>query len=298
MFTVLPRPELPVDQSASGPMSLRFEDVSQDGRLMVRGIPHGLGEVLWREVLASHAIYRGLLAEGVVPILSRLVIGSLDAPIGIAKPLEASAGFQLAHTVNANGEVDRLILNLWLDAFGTCGVTYGAPPARAGERLHVGRVFAEHVFTKLFAPPAERKVLRFEGHGLPPVPEARYVWRPAEELFELPEGAEWLDGEVVVDAAPVVFGLGQTDSNQHVNSLVYPELIERAALRRFAALGAPTVLLPRFVEMVFRKPSFAGEAVHVATRAFRWGERHGVAAVVAGVGEAKPRVVARMLFER
>ncbi|MBM4376951.1 MAG: hypothetical protein FJ095_17860 [Deltaproteobacteria bacterium] len=278
-------------------MSLRFEDVSQDGRLMLRGIPHGLGEVLWREVLARHAIYRGLLAEGIVPILSRLVIGSLESPLPISKPLEASAAYQLAHTVDATGEVDRLVLNLWLDVYGECGLTYGAPPPRAGERLEVGRVFAEHVFTRLFADPGDRKIRRFEGHGLPPVPEARYEWRAADALLDLPPDGEWLDATAVSDPAPIVFGLGQTDSNQHVNSLVYPELFERAGLRRFAALGRSTVVLPRFVEMAFRKPSFAGETVSVASRAFRLGDRLGLAAVVSHEGEPRPRVIARMLYE-
>jgi hypothetical protein len=252
---------------------------------------------LWREVLARHVIYRGLLTEGIVPILSRLVIGSLESPIAISKPLEASAAYQLAHTVDASGEVDRLILNLWLDVYGECGLTYGAPPPRAGERLEVGRVFAEHVFTRIFAGPADRKIRRFEGHGLPPVPEARYEWRAAEALLDLPPDGAWLDAALVTDPTPTLFGLGQTDSNQHVNSLVNPELIERAGLHRFAALQRSTVVLPRFVEMVFRKPSFAGEAVTVASRAFQLGERLGVAAVVTGEGEARPRVVARMLCE-
>lgn len=298
MFTVPVRPELPPDQCAVGQLGLRFEDVSQDGRIMLRGLPHGLGEVLWRTVLAHHAIYHGLLADGVLPILSRLVIESLQSPISIAKPVEGSAGFQLAHTVDANGAVDRLLLNLWLDVYGVCGMTYGPPPDGAGARLHVGRVFAEHVFTRLFAPPGERKVLRFEGHGLPPVPEARHEWRAAAELLVLPEGAHWLDDMLMLDAAPVVFGLGQTDSNQHVNSLVYPELFERAALRRFAALGQSTVMLPRFVELVFRKPSFAGETVNLASRAFEHGTRLGIAGVLMAEGEPKPRVAVQMLFNR
>ena len=199
MFEVPPRPPLPAEQSAAGPMSLRFEDVSQDGRLMLMSIPHGLGEVLWREVLARHAIYLGLLSDGIIPILSRLVIGSLDAPISIRRSLEADAGFQLAHTVNAGGEVDRLVLNLWLDVYDECGSTYGTPPARAGERLHVGRVFAEHVFTRLFAGPGERKVLRFEGHGLPPVPEAL----TGRELAVLRLIAQGLSNQEIADQIAV-----------------------------------------------------------------------------------------------
>jgi hypothetical protein len=278
-------------------MSLRFEDVSQDGRLMLTGIPHGLGETLWRDVLARHPLQPAMLEDGVIPILSRLVIDGLESPIGVGKLLEASSAFQLAHTVDATGTVDRLILNLWLDVHGERGVTHGPPPAGAGERLHVGRAFAEHVFTRPFAPPSERKVVRFEREGLPPVPDARYVWRNAEELLSLPHGAAWIEPALTADPATVVLGMGHTDSNQHVNSLVYPKLLEAAALRRFAALGLGSSVLPRAVELVFRKPSFAGESLVLELRAFRAGSILGVVATIGMAGDPRPRVIARMVFE-
>lgn len=278
-------------------MSLRFEDVSQDGRLMLTGIPHGLGETLWRDVLSRHAVHRELLATGVVPILSRLVIDGLDSPIGIARPLEASSAFQLAHTVDTEGAVDRLILNLFLDVYGERGVTHGVQPTGAGERIHVGRAFAEHVFTRPFGPPSERRVLRFENCSLPEVPSDRYEWRQAEALLELPDGARWLEPELVVDTTPLVLGMGHTDSNQHVNSLIYPRLFEAAGLRSLARLGRDTKVLPRATELVFRKPSFAAETLFVWGRTFETDGALGLVGVIRAGDDPRPRVVARMVFE-
>src|SRR5258705_9749410 len=108
--------------------------------------------------------------------------------------------------------------------------------------IEVGRCYVEHVFPKLFAPKAERKVLRLDVPGAPAVPATRHVWVPPAALLELPEGATALDAELVADPAPAAFGLMHSDSNQHVNSLVYPRLFEDAALRRLAVHGVPTAL--------------------------------------------------------
>ena len=307
MFPFPPRPELPADQQADAPMSLRYEDIAQDGRLMLDAIPHGLGEVLWQTVLAKHPLREKLTSEGIVPILTRIVAQNLDGPIAVRRSLEASGAFQLAHTVDERGEGSRLIMNLWVDASGAKGRTYGPPPAGAGDRIHVGRVFAEHVFTRLFAPPGERKILRFDGDPslsgaavLPAVPAARYSWRAPEELLVLPEDAVPLDAELAPDGAAIVLGLAHTDSNQHVNSLVYPRFFEEAALRRFDHHRRDAAVLSRTVELAYRKPSFAGERVRFLLRAFaRQGELGAVGVLVDDRGDDKrPRCYARMSFSR
>ena len=56
------------------------------------------------------------------------------------------------------------------------------------------------------------------------------------------------------------FGMMHTDSNQHVNSLVYPRVFEELAVRRHG----DAKLLARAVEMRWRKPFFAGERARVA----------------------------------
>ncbi len=63
-----------------------------------------------------------------------------------------------------------------------------------------------------------------------------------------------------IELNPVCFGAMHTDSNQHVNSLVYPRLFEEIAMRH---LGRPHALA-RTVDVRFRKPSFIGDKLNVA----------------------------------
>jgi hypothetical protein len=136
----------------------------------------------------------------------------------------------------------------------------------------VGRVFGEHVFTRLFAASAsERKVLRFDDPRIDPIPAARYVWQAPAALLELPPGADPLDEALRPEGHAIAFGLSHTDSNQHVNSLVYPRLFEDAVLTRLSALGLGTKLPPRTMEIAYRKPFFAGDRAFLLVRAFRLG---------------------------
>jgi acyl-CoA thioesterase FadM len=66
----------------------------------------------------------------------------------------------------------------------------------------------------------------------------------------------------------MALGVMHTDSNQHVNSLVYPRLFEEAALRRFAVLGKSTTVLARSIDIAYRRPSFAGDTLRIFVRAF------------------------------
>jgi hypothetical protein len=164
--------------------------------------------------------------------------------------------------------------------------------------LTAGRVFAEHVFTRPFAPPGAHRVERLELPGLPEVPPERWDMHAWESLLELPPGAAWLDAATVEDAAPVVFGLHHTDSNRHVNSLVYPRLFQDAAARRLAAHGERLDRLPVRVEVAYRKPCFAGDAVRLRLRAFRAGEHPGAAGTFAASAsdDARPYAALRVHF--
>jgi len=271
------QPEVPAEQRVRGQSSLSYEDVSQDGRLMLLALPQAIGHVIWQKLMAPHPLTRAAQSTGIVPLLTRYVIEGGEGPVSVRALLEVSGRYQLAHTVGPDGEVARLVLAMWADVSAPIGRTYGPPPPRAGELVRVGRVFAEHVLTRPFAPQGARKVVRLEVEGIPPVPPDRLEWRPPEAVLELPPGGRALDEEPVLDSARVVFGLGHTDSNQHVNSLVYPRLFQDAALRRLAAHGRPTDLLATRLEVAYRKPSFAGGRAAIALRAFEVGERSGAA---------------------
>ena len=69
---------------------------------------------LWQSVIARHPGSRNAISHGVVPILTRLTLISESQPIRIDRPVEARAGFQLAHAIE-NGEVGRLFMNVWVD---------------------------------------------------------------------------------------------------------------------------------------------------------------------------------------
>ncbi|WP_437797677.1 hypothetical protein [Sorangium sp. So ce693] len=264
-------PCVPEQQQATAVMHLRFEDVSQTGRVMLDALPHGLGPAVWVKLLQASPVEALMVTQGIVPILTRLIIEGGEGPIATREPLQLQGRYQLAHTEDATSQVNRLILAMWLSASGRRSRTYGPPPPGAGEPIQVGRVFAEHVFTRPFAAPEARKVLRFESPDLPAVPPERYDFRSPAALMGLPEGAEPLDAEPTLDPIPVAFGLDHTDGNQHVNSLVYPRLFAEAALRRLSAQGHSTAVLARRVEIAYRKPCFAGTQARILLRTFTLG---------------------------
>jgi acyl-CoA thioesterase FadM len=280
-------PNVPDDRRASGTVPIRYEDIAQDGRLVLEGIAPAIGEVVWRKLLAGSPVTRALREQKTVPILTRVVIEGEGGPFSTFQPLEASGTFALAHATNDAGEVERVMIDMWVEATLPIGRNYGPPPERAGERIRAGRFFGEHVLTRLFAPPDQRKVTSFAVDGAPMHGDRR-AWVAAESVATLPEGAAPLEDTMRVDPTPIAFGLTHTDSNQHVNSLVYPRLFEDAALRRFAELGRlkPPVL-SRYVEAAFRKPCFAGERYAIALRTFTLGDRIG--AVGSFVSEADAR---------
>jgi Thioesterase superfamily len=303
MIAFPPMPELPEEQRATADLHLRFEDLTQDGRLLLPALTQGLDPV-WNDLIPRHPAAKSMRQQGVLPILSRMIAESVNQPFSIFRPFTATAGYRPGHTAT-NGEVDRIVFTMWSELSGPASSMLAPRAPRDAPRVPAGRVFAEHVLTRPFAPPGERKVLRMDFPGVSPVPEHRVEWRAPIDILALPEGAAPLEPDLSPDAAPTVFGVMHTDSNQHVNSLVYPRLFEEAAVRRFAALGKPAAVLGRFMEIGFRKPCFAGEAVRVVLRAFELGKRLGAVGAFVTEEEARmpidrvrPRCCAMMLFER
>jgi hypothetical protein len=279
-------PDVLEAQRGEGPAPVRYEDIAQDGRLMLLGIPHVIGDVLWRGPVTRSAPAR-LHQQGIVPILTRFVIEGGDGPLSVRNPLWARGSFELSHTVE-DGAVKHLLLNMWATVHGPRAHTHG--PVEAGgspDTIYAGRIFAEHVFTRLFAPPAERRVTRLDLPGLEPVPPARWSWRPLEAVLELPDGAAPLDEAATPDDSAIAFGLQHTDSNQHVNSLVYPRLFMDSALRRLGAKGIGTALLPRRFEVAYRKPCFAGEKMRFLLRTYRLDDWYGAVGALVPDGSAE-----------
>ncbi len=293
--------------AATARLHLRYEDITQDGRLVLEALPNALGAAIWSAQLARDPLARACFAQGIVPILTRFVMEGTPGPFSASVPVSASGTFRIARAIGPGGETQKLLLEMWADVSGPVGRTYDPQPERAGETALAGRIYGEHVFTRLFAPPEERKVLTLDVPG----GEARVTGsvpsRPLGRIAELPAAARPLDDAMVVDPVTTCFGVVHTDSNQHVNSLVYLRLFEEAALRRLTALGRSAVVLSRAMEIGYRKPCFAGDRVRVALRAFETPDgRVGVAGVMLSEADAatperltaaKPCTYVKMLFE-
>lgn len=304
MTLLPPEPVVPDEHHANAPFVPRYDDIGQTGHLLFTALPVALGQTGWVAVtrLVSNDAFQ---RTRIMPILSRFVIESGAAPFSANAPMDAKAAIQFAHTLGADNQVERLVLNMWCSVYGKAGRTHGFFIPNAGERLFAGRVFAEHVLTRPFDPPETRRVTELDLPGFPRIPEARHEWQAPEGLLQLPEGATWIDEKFVYDAAPIVFGSDRTDSNQHVNSLVYPRLFTDAILRRLWDHEKRFALRADTLEIAYRKPSFAGDRVHVALRAFACGDRWGASAMLVSDGEtkapielAKPRCFARIWFVR
>lgn len=276
MLSFPDRVNVPENQRALGSVGMRYEDFAQDGALKVGGMPHAIGMVCFRELWQDHEINVQTRPLGILPILSRLVLETTGGPISVRNAVEVDGQVHVAHTRDAQDQINRVVLQMNADLFGPRAHTHDPQPKGAGERVHVGRVFAEHVFTRPWGKLEERKVLALplsDGNFVPP---ERVPLHDALDTLLLPQGAAWLEPEFALDEAPLVFGLSHTDANQHVNSLVYPQLFEDAALRRVLSLGHETrVLLADCMDIAFRKPCFAGQRVHIWMRAFSFGEKLG-----------------------
>lgn len=318
LFPLPPAPVFPEDRAhTEEALALRYEDVAQDGRLIPIALPVSMGGI-WR-LLRSHPIQRAALAQGIRPILTRMTLVAEDAPIRVDRPTLARAGFELAHDLDPDGAA-RIFMNIWSELHGAAGRLHAGPPGATpgpgaasgpGAMARAGHLFASHTFTRLFAPPGERRVSALDLDGAPGVPHARYAAPAAATAGEAPQGAAWLD-ELAPDPAEVGFTLDQTDSNQHVNSLVYVRVFLDAVQRRLLAAGRPLTVLSRAVDIAYRKPCFAGDRVRVHLRLFGeagaagggggaagggGGERFGAAGFLAGPGEeARPRCYVRALL--
>jgi hypothetical protein len=281
-------PEVPESHRAQGSVYMRYEDIAQDGALKVGGMPHAIGMVCFGQLWIPTQVNRETRPLGIVPILSRLVMQSTGGPVAVRHPIQVEGRYVLGHTTDPAGAINRLLLNMHCELHGQVARTHDPQPSNAGERVHVGRVFAEHVFTRPFGPPAARKVLSLPLSTGEHVPSDALSFRSASRTLDVPEDASWLEPELMLDAVPLAFGLTHTDSNQHVNSLVYPQLFEDAALRRLFDLGRDTrALLVDHIDIAFRKPCFAGQRMGLWIRAF---EHQGKLGAIGYLGASDAKV--------
>lgn len=275
-------PDVLSSQRTQRSMYMRFEDVSQDGALKVGSMPAAIGLVCLGKLWFKTQLSKETRPLGIVPILTRLAMQAMGGPVAVHTPFEADGCYQLAHTHDAARTVNRVLLNAFVDLHAPLGHTHLPRPATPGPTALVGRAFAEHVFTRPWHPSGERKVIALPTADGPLVPGPTLPFREAIATLSVPGPVTWLDAQLRLDPTPLTFGLTHTDSNQHVNSLVYPALFEDAGLRRLMEVGYDTrALLVDSIDVAFRKPCFAGQRMYIWLRAF---ERSGKPGVVAYLG--------------
>lgn len=291
LFPAPPAPVFPAEQASTSQGYIRYEDCAQDGRMIPLALPPQMS-ALWQTVISRHPGSRNAISHGVIPILTRLTLAAESQPVRIDRPVEARSGFQLAHAAE-NGRVSRLFMNVWSDVWGMAGRV--GPRQVDAEYARAGRLFAEHTFTRLFAPPDQRKVTSLPFEGYPEVPPDTYDALPPKTAQEAPEGATWID-ELAPDVVDVAFTLDQTDANQHVNSLVYIRTFLDATVRRLAAGKHPLTLRSHAVDIAYRKPCFAGDRVRAHLRLFRLGDSLGAAGSIIGTDD-KPRCYVRVMLQ-
>jgi hypothetical protein len=282
---------------------IRFEDVTQDGRFVLEALPNAVGPAIWQGIITKDPSFVALFNHGILPMLTRFVLEGTAGPFSAHATVEAEGACRIVRT--EDGPEVRFVLEMWADLYAPIGRTYGSA-RRQGERALAGRMMAEQTFTRPFAPPGERRVTSLDFPGAPPVHATRPASAAGEVVASIPSDAKPLEPRPAVDPFPVVFGLVHTDSNKHVNSLAYLRMFEEAALRRFAELGKTSSWLGRSLEIVYRRPCFAGQSMRVVQQAFEQDGRLGIAATLVDVEDtkspeaiarARPHTFVRILFE-
>jgi hypothetical protein len=262
-------------------MALRFEDVTQDGRLVLEALPTALDPTIWRGVLANDPGAKACLERGIVPILTRFVLEGTAGPFKPYGAVEAEAAYRIARVSTG------FVVDMWGQIWARSGRAHG-PAASPAALAVAGRVYAEHVLTRPFAPAGERRVTSLDFAGAPQVRASRPALPPIDSIACVPESARPLEPALRLDPLEIAFGLAHTDGNMHVNSLAYLRVFEEAALRRFVELGRGALVLSRRLEIAYRKPCFAGMRARVALQAFEQGSQLGVAGVLVDAAALPP----------
>jgi hypothetical protein len=278
----------PAPDAARADFQIRYDDLTQHGHIKQVTLPMVLAKVCMETLWAHHPLVV-TRKQGIVPILSRLVIESEPVAVSFGAPLQGRGCIELAHERAHSGAVSALFMNSHADIWAIPSRRNQGVDPSTRQHIRIGRAFGEHVLTRPFGPAEERKVLSFDVAGQPDVPEATHTRVRVDQNVQLPEGATALDAAFTPDAAAWSFGLIHTDLNQHVNSLVYARMFEEAAVRRAALHGHNRALFAHKLSLCYRKPCFAGETQHCMLRAYTLDGAFGVVGYLAPEGTAPER---------
>ena len=192
-----PAPDVPDAQRVRADFLLRYADVDQTGELKFSALPLALERCGWDHVMAPSAPMEKLAREhGILAILTRFRMRCGGGPVSVTEEVTGVGSHQWSHTVDEHDAVNRIVFQINASLHGRVGRTHGDAPTNAGAPVELGSIVAEHVFTRPFADPSDRRVVALpEGCGLPPVPEPRTTWGVPARLATPPNDARRLDRE-------------------------------------------------------------------------------------------------------
>ena len=245
-----------------------------------------------------------LRRDGIAPVLFYVDFHNTNAPLAFARSLLTNHELKLRRSAGERG--DRLILDSLTRIRGRRQGggrdSLGYDPD-ADELVEAGSAHVLHVLTRPAAPPVERRVVA--------VPEAlqglrEHAWTgdmpDIDSVLAVPEGFVEATGGPDCDRDDI-WGLPNTDINQHVNVLEYLMGMENQTSRLLnaASLSLTAHRITR-CRVLFRKPFFPGQRFILQARLFCKGDQTFVRGGFygldgAGQPEARPHVAASITGE-
>jgi hypothetical protein len=289
----------------SGRFYPSFEELDQRYHLKMRAFVRLVMPPIFIALEKRFALAQ-MRRRGIVPIMFDLIFENSDVPLILNRPARVDHQVRLRRSLTPQPEgapLERLLMEMNAQIFAPRGA--GDPAALGGEdeggpEVQVGRLFGYQVFTRPVAPPGERQVTGT------PEELAELKVHPFDAPFPAPEHiAQIPPGFSPAPPGPfphldTVWGLPNTDVNQHVNVQEYVFGMENHFARRLHGAGLPQARhrIAR-TELLFRKPFFAGELVRIqgpllvnGARTLLIGGFHRLDAK--GVPEARPSAAVRM----
>ncbi len=264
-----------------GKARIQFEDLDQFSLLKTRTFVRLCMPPIFKELEARLPLAQ-LRGKGIVPIMFNLGFRTTPHPLVLMSQLDARFRVGLRRSISAPEQpggvpMQRLLLLMECDL---SGPRSSGDPTRLGADTHdaphapAGTMRALQVWTRLLAPPGQRQVVEVppELATLRELPLEEPFPAP-EPLLAIPEGyqriasGQWEQHESV-------FGLPNTDINQHVNVQEYLMGMENHFVRLLHGADLPQ-LQHRItaVTTLFRRPFFPGDRYRIQGPLWRQGQR-------------------------
>lgn len=256
---------------------ITFEEIDQHYHLKTRSFIRLCMSPVFRD-LDRRLDLKALRADGVIPIMFYLQFESYPIPLAFNAKVRTEHSVRLCRAQapgrdgqpGAGGERLLLDMEIAVSAEGGLGDSQAlGGGGGTGEMVAAGRMRGVHVMTKLLAAPGERQLIgtpeqlrRLREHPWEePYPTPALLLSPPEGYLEQDAG-EW-------KRQRSVWGLHNTDINQHVNVLEYITEMEDHCNRMLFGAGLP-VERHRIgkLSILFRKPFFKGDPHAMQGRLF------------------------------